>query len=341
MLWFLLGTGALYLMLGDRLEAVTLLVALVPLAGMDVVLHWRTRAATEGLRSRLATHAVVVRDGVPVRVAAVDLVPGDLVRVAAGEPFPADGVVVAGAELQADESTLTGESLPVRKRPLATVPAPDEAAVPGTHWALAGTRLLTGDAHVRIAFTGGETFYGELVRSVVRGRSAHTPLQRAVARLVGALVAAATAACVGLAAVRLWQGHGVIDAFLSAATLAVAALPEEYPVVLTMFLGLGVRRLARRQALVRRAVSVENIGRVTCICSDKTGTMTDGRLRLTHALPAPGMSEVRLLGLAAAASHPEGGDPVERTLARASRSPRRASARRQWCGSPARTRSRP
>ena len=119
-----------------------------------------------------------------------------------------------------------------------------------------------------------------------------TPLQAALARLVFVLVAAATVLCLGLALARLQQGHGWLDAFVSAVTLAVAALPEEFPVAFTFFLGLGVYRLARRQALVRRAVSVENIGRVTCICSDKTGTITEGRLRVADLL-------LRLVGVAA------------------------------------------
>lgn len=318
MLWFLLGTGALYLALGDRLEAATVLAALLPLAGMDAFLHRRTHVATAGLRSRLAAHASVLRDGRRAQVAAVDLVPGDLIIVGPGEWFPADGIVVDGAELQAEESTLTGESLPVRKRPLRALPEATAApVVDATHWALAGTRLLTGDARVRVVFTGGETRYGELVRSAMRERAGRTPLQQAVARLVGGLVVAALVSCAVLAAVRLWQGHGVVDALLSAATLAVAALPEEYPLVFTMFLGLGVRRLAQRHALVRRAVSVENIGRVSCICSDKTGTMTEGRLQLTHVVPADGISEARLLALASAASRAESGDPVDLTIVQA------------------------
>ncbi len=102
--------------------------------------------------------------------------------------------------------------------------------------------------------------------------------------LVAIMLMAALVMCVALAAIRSMQGHGLVDAFLSAVTLAVAALPEEFPVVFTFFLGVGVYRLARRQALVRRAVAVENIGRVTCICSDKTGTLTEGKLALSHQM---------------------------------------------------------
>jgi Ca2+-transporting ATPase len=312
MIWFLVGTGVLYAVLGQLAEAATLLASIVPLAAMDVYLHQRTRASTEGLRTQLAERATVVRDGTTLVVPAADLVPGDLVVVEAGEPFPADGLLEGGEELQAEESTLTGEAHPVRKQPLA---ARAGEAAPGSidarHWGFAGTRLLTGRAELRVATTGSETLYGEIVRSAIRGSHARTPLQLAVSHLVAVLLVAATVMCAVLAVVRLRQGHGWLDALVSAITLAVAALPEEFPVVFTLFLGVGVFRLARRQALVRRAVSVENVGRITCICSDKTGTITLGELQLTHRVPVEGTSEAALLELARLASRPETGDPFD------------------------------
>lgn len=317
MLWFLAGVSALYAVVGELGEAVVLLVAIAPLVGMDAFLHRRTQASTEGLRSRLAERATLVRDGSPVEVAATDVVAGDLALVAPGESFPADGIVVAGTGLQADESALTGEAYPVVKRPLGGLPAPGpEPFVATEHWGFAGTRLLTGRATLRVVFTGGETLYGEIVRSAVRGARARTPLQAAIQNLVSVLLTVAAVICLVLAVVRLRQGHGWLDALVSAVTLASAALPEEFPVVFTVFLGVGVYRLAKRRALVRRAVAVENIGRVTAICSDKTGTITEGRLHLTHLLPADGVAEGRLLALAAVASRPEGGDPMDVAIVR-------------------------
>jgi len=316
MLWFLAATGLVYALVGERREALTLLVALVPLVGMDAFLHWRSQASAEGLRARLAARAVVIRDGARVEISALDVVPGDLVAVSSGEPFPVDGLVVAGSELQADESTLTGEAYPVGKRPVPRIPAGrDERPIDTAHWVFAGTRLLTGTALVRVVFTGPETLYGEIVRSAAQGGRAPTPLQAAIRSLVGLLLAAAGVICVILAAVRLRQGHGWLDALLSAVTLAVAALPEEFPVVFTFFLGVGVYRLARRQALVRRAVSVENVGRVTTVCSDKTGTMTEGRLRLAHLRPARGVADAELLRLAVLASRADSGDPLDVAVA--------------------------
>lgn len=310
MLWFLLGTAALFLWLGDRLEALILLFALIPLIGMDAFLHRRTQASTQGLASRLATTARTLRDGQWCLLPARELVPGDLVEVRAGEPVPADGLLSSGDHVQLDESMLSGESLPVAKQPHV---AGRQEAIP-ENWLAAGTRLLTGTARLRVAYTGAETLYGEIARLAVQGTHARTPLQQAIARLVAVLLAAAIAMCLLLAAIRLYQGHGIVDALLSGVTLAVAALPEEFPVVFTFFLGAGVYRLARRQALVRRAVAVENIGRVTCICSDKTGTMTEGRLVLVQQDPADGTDSQELLRVAAMASRHDSGDPLDAAI---------------------------
>lgn len=322
MLWFLLGTSALFAFVGQTGEAAILMAALLPLIGMDAWLHRRTHASLEGLSGRLASRATVVRDGAALSLPASALVPGDLVVVATGEAFPADGLVIGGAGLQTDESALTGESFPVRKQPLERLPRDAiEARVDGASWGFAGTRLLTGEARMRVVHVGAETLYGDIARSATRGAQERTPLQAAVGQLVVALVVGAVLLCLILAGVRLQQGFGMLDALLSALTLAVAALPEEFPVVLTFFLGVGAYRLARRQALVRRAVAVENIGRVTCICSDKTGTLTEGRLKLGHRDAADGIDLDFLLRLAAGASRQETGDPMDLAILSALHAP--------------------
>ena len=186
MLWFLLGVGALYGLLGEILESAILLASAIPLVGMDAFLHRRTQASTKGLRARLAARASVLRDSVLVELAAEDLVPGDLAIVSANEAFPADGVLVEGEDLQVDESALTGEAYPVRKEALALRDRAegDEIAVADRHWGLAGTRLLTGEARLRIVWTGESTLYGEIVRSARQTANARTPLQQAIGELV-------------------------------------------------------------------------------------------------------------------------------------------------------------
>lgn len=315
MIWFLVGTALLYLALGSTVEAFTLLAAILPLVGMDAYLHRRTQASTASLFQKLASRANVLRDRRWSEIPAIHLVPGDLARIGSGQAFPADGVIVFAEEAQADESSVTGEAYPVRKRSLPRLsPAAEDPIVDGIHWGFAGTRLLTGTVLLRVVATGQETIYGAIVRSAIQGAKTPTPLQEAVADLVRKLLVGAAGLCVVLAAVRVRQGHGWVDALISAATLGVAALPEEFPVAFTVFLGVGVYRLAGRKALVRRAVSVENIGRATCICTDKTGTITEGRLRLERIVPAGLMSTERLLRLGALASREESADPLDAVI---------------------------
>ncbi len=311
MVWFLAVTAILFAWLGDHVEAGVLALALLPIAGMDAYLHRRTQASTEGLAGRLAATARVLREGAIAEIPAAALVPGDLVLLIEGELFPADGLLVGCNNLQTDESALTGEAMPVRKHAFQGTLASKEMSVDNAYWGSAGTRLLTGEARQRVVFTGSETLYGEIVRSAREGQHERTPLQNAIGLLVAELVIIATLVCVALAVTRYLQGFGLLDAFLSAVTLAVAALPEEFPVAFTFFLGVGVYRLARRQALVRRAVVVENIGRVTCICSDKTGTLTEGKLTLAHIFPVNGIEAVELRRVAALASRSGSGEPID------------------------------
>ena len=312
MLWFLLGTSSLFLVAGELTEAIILLIALIPFLGMDAYLHRRTQASITGLSSCLTTQATVMRDGQQQRISAIELVPGDLVVLGVGESCPADGLIESSEDVLCDESLLTGEAHPVHKHAVSELPHNElDARISSDCWMLAGTRVLKGTARLRIIFTGAETLYGEIVHSAMLGTHARTPLQSAVGNLVAVLLGVAAVICLGLAWVRWEQGHGLLDALLSAVTLAVAALPEEFPVVLTFFLGVGVYRLAKRQALVRRAVVVENIGRVSCICSDKTGTLTEGHLLLSHRYPAKGISADRLLEISAMASRYETSDPMD------------------------------
>lgn len=315
MIWFLIGIGAVFIAVGDTNEAIVLFVAILPLVLMDAFLHWRTQASTSGLKTNLASQTQVIRGSKEVSVDSRQLVPGDLLTISSGSFLAADGIFTNASELQVDESVLTGESFPVQKRSASFDPfalsSGGEVAVNPSMLGYAGTRVLTGHGHLRVVFTGHRTAYGEIVQSVAQMPHERTPLQKSITRLVQILIAGAGFFCLILAGVRIYQGHGWLDAILSAATLAVAAIPEEFPVVFTFFLGVGVYRLAKKQTLVRRAVSVENIGRVTHICTDKTGTITIGKLKLTHIDPVVGQTETTVLTNCFAASNPDGTDPVD------------------------------
>jgi Ca2+-transporting ATPase len=315
MLWFFLGTGVVYALVGERVEAITFIVAIAPLLLMDAFLHRRTTASVQSLKNRLATEAVVIRDDVSARIPAVDIVPGDIVLVSPADMLPADGVFIAVDNLQVEESALTGEAYPVSKRPLRPISQQGrDPLIEEYYWGFAGTRALTGSARLRVVFTGTETQYGEIIQSATGAEHETTPMQLAIRNLVRILLIGATLLCLGLAATRLVQGYGWLDALVSSVTLAAAAIPEEFPVAFTFFLAVGVYRLARRHALVRRAVTVENMGRVSYICSDKTGTLTEGRLRLTHVRTATEFGEDAALTLASIASREESGDPLDQAI---------------------------
>ena len=285
MLWFLLGTSGLFAVLGQWSESAVLLIALLPLLGMDAYLHQRTHASVQGLSSRLASSASVERDGTIQSVPATALVPGDLVILSAGDAIPADGLLVSGERMQADESALTGEAFPVAKSPLARWPRRSEAESAVDNASLGICRHKDVDwssTHAGGLHRGRDSLWPDRPFGDSKG---HTHARRCRRPSINWCVCWSSArwCCAWcLPGSDTNRDMELVDALVSALTLAIAALPEEFPVVLTFFLGVGVYRLAKRQALVRRAVVVENIGRVTCICSDKTGTITEGRLLLGH-----------------------------------------------------------
>ena len=312
MIWFLLITSILFACLNNYREAIILGLAIIPLMGMDAFLHWRTQSSTQSLIGQLATSVSVIRSGTVIRIPAIELVPGDLVLIQSGDPIPADGLILAADNVQIEESSLTGESIPVTKNTgLSLQVTHNDNPVDSSYWGFAGTKILTGHGLLRVVFTGKETLYGQIVHSALATAKEKTPLQEALSKLVFQLIGIASFLCVILAAVRIVQGFGVTDAILSAATLAVAALPDEFPIVLTFYLGVGVYRLARKKALVRRAVSVENLGRITVICSDKTGTITEGHFKVAEYFPAAATDAQTLLYLAAIASRKDSYDLLD------------------------------
>jgi Ca2+-transporting ATPase len=315
MIWFLIGIGVVFFAIGQKSEGITLFIAILPLIMMDAFLHWRTQASTLGLKSHLTSRLFVIRDGNETEIDSQELVPGDLLKLSTGIFIPADGILEAAQEIQIDESVLTGEAFPIQKLEYQSDPfsQTDKSEVPVNpkSLAFAGTRVLTGKGLLRVVFTGSNTSYGQIVKSVSEMPHERTPLQVSIGNLVKNLIYASAGFCLLLAGLRFYQGHGWLDALLSAATLAIAAIPEEFPVVFTFFLGVGIYRLAKKQALVRRAVSVENIGRITQICTDKTGTITTGELELTHTDPASSFSEKDVFIVSALASNAEGTDPVD------------------------------
>jgi Ca2+-transporting ATPase len=311
MVALLLVAAPTYLLIGDTTDAIVALVALGPIAAVGWLLESRAEHTLDKLRALAAPMAVVVRDGVEQPVSAESLVVGDAVWVREGDIVPADAVVIELQQLLVDESALTGESLPATK---AADSHGDESMV----WA--GTTVLSGRALVRVAATGASTRYGKIGALVAHGRPALTPLQRSLARLVSALAVVAAGFCGAVVLAELWHGSGWGEAVVAGVSLAIAAIPEEFSMVYTLYLALGAWRLAQQKALVRRLPSVETLGSTTVICTDKTGTLTHGRLAVAGLWTPAGHrtgggaltpAEIELLEAAVLACEPHPFDPLD------------------------------
>jgi Ca2+-transporting ATPase len=317
MVVLLLLAAATYLLLGDYIDATVSLAAVVPIALVSLVLELRAERTLERLRQLTAPKAAVWRDGRRQVIPAEEIVPGDVLFLQEGDIIPADGLLVAGQQVMVDESSLTGESQPVAK-------SADGAE--SDHALFAGTTVLSGRGIAVVTVTGAATRYGRIGALVAGIRQPSTPLQRLIRRLIGQLAAVAALFSLGVLVVELLRGSGWGAAVIAAVSLAIAAIPEEFPMVFTLYLTLGAWRLARRRALIRRLVGVETLGSTTVICTDKTGTLTQGHLEVaalvsdgqTPVPPGAPLSEEarRVLEAALLASEPHPFDPLEQALVR-------------------------
>ena len=307
MVVLLLVAGTVYASVGDYGDAAVSLIALVAITAVSVVLELRTERALEALQRLTSPVAAVWRDGELRTIAASEIVPGDRILLREGDVIPADAALVADGRLMVDESSLTGESHPVDKER-------DEAA-----WA--GTTVLSGRADAVVVETGARTRYGKIGVLVAGITEAPTPLQRGIRRFVTSLGVVAGVASALVIAVELAHGAGWVAAIVAGISLAMAAIPEEFPMVFALYLALGAWRLARDHALIRRLAKVETLGSTTVIATDKTGTLTAGRLELRALASADGhivdgTERVALLEAATLASEPSGHDPLDAAILR-------------------------
>jgi len=293
MLALLIGAGVLYLVLGDLREALTLLFFVAVVATITIVQERKTENALAALRDLASPRAAVIRGGRKLRIAGREVVRGDLVLLAEGDRVPADARVLDAASLELDQSLLTGESAPLRKsragdgNPTGRPGDADDAQV----WA--GTLVVRGRALCEVTATGPRTEMGRLGAALAHagagGADEQTALVRELHRLVriiatvGVTVSALLVVAVGL------SGAGWVRALLAGIALAMAVLPEELPVILTVFFAIGAWRIAKRRVLVRRPAAIEALGAATVLCSDKTGTLTENRMRVAR-LWAPGLA---------------------------------------------------
>ncbi|OQA06120.1 MAG: Calcium-transporting ATPase 1 [bacterium ADurb.Bin374] len=282
MFLLLIFCGALYLVLGDIEEALMLLGFVFVIMGITFYQEQRTENALEALRNLSSPRALVIRNGAQERIAGRDVVQGDIVLLSEGDRVPADGVILHSVNLSTDESLLTGESVPVRKR--ADVSATDMGQPGGddTPFVFSGSMVVKGQGIARIIHTGVRTSMGKIGKALQSLAPEQTRLQRETGRIVRNFGIVGAVSCVIVVVVYGLTHGDWIQGFLAGLTLAMATLPEEFPVVLTIFLALGAWRMSHRNVLTRRVPAVETLGSATVLCTDKTGTLTQNRMTVTH-----------------------------------------------------------
>ncbi|MVW60646.1 HAD-IC family P-type ATPase [Massilia sp. NEAU-DD11] len=328
MFLLLLGAALLYLPLGEPRESIFLLLMVVLMVGLALFQEGRTERALQALRDLSAPTATVVRDGRRERVPAPDIVRGDIVVLTEGDRVPADAVVVETSGMLADESLLTGESVPVGKRAGAPDTPPVQPGGADLPWVFAGTLVVQGDALVQVVATGEHSELGRIGAALGAIRPPSGRLQRETHILARRLAMLGLTVSLLLVLLLGWRSGDWLQALLAGVALSMSVMPAEFPVILTVFPAIGAWRLARNRVLTRRLAAIEVLGSTSILCVDKTGTLTENRMalrRLWHAgaghdvtagvALAPALRE--LLEAAVRASRPHSADPIEEALRQA------------------------
>jgi Ca2+-transporting ATPase len=340
----LIAAAMLYLFLGELGEGLFLVAGACASIGLVIFQEARSERALAALRTLAQPQARVIRDGGDRLIPARDLVPGDLILVVEGDRVPADAIVFAGDPLSVDESTLTGESAPVVKRVAREserVPDNPSATSENSPLLLAGTLVVSGQATAQVRSTGPRSALGKIGASLAAIDQAPTPLQQAAGKLVAVLGLIALGFC-GIVAL----SYGLlrsdwIGGALAGITVAIALIPEEFPMVLAIFLALGAWRLARHQVLVRRSAIIETLGAASALCIDKTGTLTWNHMEVTRLWTPAGPVDVgaggtmtpeaqSLLTVATLACADRALDPMDRAIRAVAAAPSDHEAERTW-----------
>lgn len=283
MLALLIGSGLLYLLLGDLAEAIILVIFALLSIVITIVQETRTEHVLEALRDMTSPRALVVRDGERQRIASREVVRGDLVVLSEGDRVPADARLVECQGLQTDESLLTGESVAVRKR------VGGDASLPATRpggddlpFVFSGSLIVRGSGLAEVVATGGRSEIGRIGHSLAVVATEAPRLQAETRRIVRIVGVAAGGVCLLVFVLNGILKGNWLNALLSGIALGMAVLPEEFPVVLTIFLAMGAWRIARVNVLTRRPAAIETLGAATVLCTDKTGTLTENRMSVAE-----------------------------------------------------------
>jgi Ca2+-transporting ATPase len=284
MFLMLIACGLLYLFLGDQEEALMLMGFVVVIIGITFYQEQKTERALEALRDLSSPRALVIRDGRQQRIAGREVVRDDVVLISEGDRVPADTVLLTGSNVSVDESLLTGESVPVRKK---VWDGRLEMGRPGGDdqpFVYSGTLIVKGQGVTQVRGTGIRTEIGKIGKALQILQPEDTNLQQQTGKIVRNFAMIGLAMCALVVVVFGLTRGDWLHGFLAGITLAMATLPEEFPVVLTIFLALGAWRISQRHVLTRRVPAVEMLGAATVLCTDKTGTLTQNRMTITHLM---------------------------------------------------------
>ncbi len=317
MFLLLLIAAIIYFILGEPRDGLIMLIFVIGIISIDVIQEWKTDKTLNALKDLSAPHIQVLRDGKEMQIASEDLVPGDVMMIYEGVKIPADGFVLRCNDLCVDESSLTGEAEGVWKLPT------EDLEESNDYWrkdyCYAGTLVTQGSGAVYVEKIGISTEYGKIGHNVAEAPEEDTPLQKQTNSLVK-MCAGIAAVLFVLVGVVTWFNipdhtfkDRLIESILSGITLAMAMIPEEFPVILTVFLSMGAWRLAKKQSLVRKLPSVETLGAISVLCVDKTGTITMNQMTVQEAWAIDG-DEHKLCETMGLGCETDVYDPMEKAM---------------------------
>lgn len=289
MVFLLLACAAVYLVLGDPGEALLFIIAIAGMMIIEVTQKFRSSQAIDKLRDLSSPRALVIRDGQQIRIPGKDVTVGDIVLLKEGDRVPADGVLRDSRSLMIDESQLTGESLPIVKianEHLDSLSTPME--LPAKHCAYSGSLVQRGHGVLEVYGIGPHAYLGKIGKDLVSVKRRPSPLQSGVGKLVRFLGVTALLLCILIIGFSYFKGASILASILNGLTLGMAIIPEEIPVVLAVFLAMGALRISQKNVLTRNLSSIETLGSISVLCSDKTGTMTTNKMQVAFLVADDG-----------------------------------------------------
>ncbi len=281
MFLLLVACGSLYLVLGDIQEGLMLMGFVFVVMGIEFYQEKKTEKALDALKDLASPRALVIRDGIEKRIAGREVVTGDLVVLQEGDRVPADATILSSVNLMADESLLTGESVAVRKTEWNGTDTASQAGGDDLPFVYSGSMIVLGNGVVRVTATGIRTEIGKIGKALESVEEEPTKLKSEMSRLIKNLAIIGVSLCLVVIVVFTVSRGDLLKGFLAGITLAMAMLPEEFPVVLTVFMALGAWRISKRNVLTRKPSAIETLGSATVLCTDKTGTLTQNKMTVT------------------------------------------------------------